>query len=78
VKKDKNERIKAQQSLHRLGQRLRVPEFLSCQVSRKSAHGCGKFVNPTHLRPSPQEIRPVLVSVGERVDPRTIVPPERL
>jgi hypothetical protein len=70
---------KAQLSLYRPAQAVRVPAGSGSQISRQSAHVGGKVVSPTHRKPlPPQKIRLVLISVRGCVDPRAIVRPEGL
>jgi len=48
---DNNNNIKAQQSLVRSGQALKVPGSCSSQISSQSAHEGGKVISPTHRPP---------------------------
>jgi hypothetical protein len=60
---------------YRPGQPLSVPGSWGSQISRLSAHECGKVVSPTRRS---QEIFLVIISVRGWVDLRTIVRPEGL
>jgi len=55
--------VNVKQSHYRPGQDLRVPGGLGSQISRQSAHDCGKVVSPTQRPPLPQEIFLALISV---------------
>ena len=45
--------VYVKQPLHKSGQTLRVPGLRGTQISRQSAHECGKVVNPKHWPPLP-------------------------
>jgi hypothetical protein len=57
---------------------LTVPGGWGSHISRQTSHEGGKVVSPTHRPLCPQDIFLVFISDKGRVDPRTIVRPERL
>ena len=73
-----NYRWQKKQSHYSPGQALRVPGCCLSQISRQSAHECGKVFSPTHRPPLPQEIFLVLIGVRGWVDPRAIMRREGL
>jgi hypothetical protein len=56
-------KVKAKQSFYRDGQAHKVPGSLGFQISRQSAHKCGKIVSPTHRTTLPQELFLILIYV---------------
>jgi len=67
-----------QQSMYRPGQALRFSGSWGSQISRQSAHECGKDVSPTHRPSLPPGSIPGTHYVRGWVDPRATVRPEGL
>jgi len=51
ISKFQQKEVKGKAILYRTGQALRFSRDLNSQISRYSAHECGKFASPTHQPP---------------------------